>query len=479
MLVDRARPALAAPTGSPPRDASCFAAGRVHLPKLKGGNMPQIGRSDVPEPPLDYAATQEPVLLLLGVGSRESHRFALRQIAEGQAVMLLDSVPPAWGRPYLAAHVTLDLSDHRASILAAREIASRQPVAGVLTYLGPHEELAARIAQNLGLPGASPETVAACRDSTRTHRLLAEHAVPSARTITVAGPRTAVETAQEPPNRMGYPAVVEPRAATCGAGVRRADSAWDKGALYNLAATETVPGPAGQATGVGLAEKHLDGLAVSVECVVLGRGDIHVAAVIREQPREAPSLPEAGHCVDAADTLRVDPAINAVATAALNAVGVTTGAVRVKMSLTSSGPHVVAIDTALGGDPAHRLVELATGVSLPRAAADLATGRRPDLTPSLRQAAAVMFRYPTAAGRLDQLALTDRAAGTEPWLERLVLTGQEGEHVTAPTAGVGSCLAYTVVTGPDAATCRTRAQHILQRIAVHITATTHVTACVR
>lgn len=240
-------------------------------------------------------STDAPVLLLLGASAREYRGYTLEQIATEHRIVLLDSAPPAWARPYLSAQITVDLTDHTAARRAAKEAAAALPVTGVLTYLEHHVELAARIARDLGLPAPAPEAVAACRDETRTRQLLAAHRVPSARSITVATPDEAVAAA----DTIGYPVVIKPRSMAGSAGVRRADTPADIRAFYHAAATESV---------LGLDEH-----------------------------------------VDAADTLRRDPAIHAVAHAALEAVGITTGVMHVEMRLTSEGPRIVEINARLGG----------------------------------------------------------------------------------------------------------------------------------
>ncbi|MFF8992550.1 ATP-grasp domain-containing protein [Streptomyces sp. NPDC014983] len=386
---------------------------------------------------------------------------------------MLDSAPPAWTRPHLAAQITVDLTDHDATLRAAKEAAAVRPVAGVLTYLEHYVELAARIARDLGLPAPTPEAVEACRDKAATRRLLAEHGVPSARSVVVTTPDEAVTAA----DTIGYPVVIKPRGMAGSAGVRRADTPADIRAFYQAATTETVLGLDEHAVAGVLVEEYLAGPEISVECVVLGPGRVEVVAVTRKHLGPEPGFQETGHTVDATDPLRRDPDVHAVAHAALEAVGITTGVMHVEMRLTPSGPRIVEINARLGGDLIPRLVELATGVSLPLAAARLATGQRPDLTETLRRAAAIEFQYPTARGRIGHTTLTE---ATAPWIERLVVTRQVGDLVAAPPhAALDDRLAFALVTGPDAATCRRRTRTALNHLTVHIDQPVHVTACVR
>ncbi|MET9779204.1 ATP-grasp domain-containing protein [Streptomyces sp. NPDC006367] len=229
-------------------------------------------------------------------------------------------------------------------------------------------------------------------------------------------------------------------------------------------------------TGV-LVEEYLRGPEISVECVVQGRGDVHIAAVTRKQLGPEPAFLETGHLVDADDPLLDDQVLRRIVTEAIKAVGVSSGILHVEVRLTSQGPHIIEINARLGGDLVPRLVHLATGVSLPQAQAALATGDVPDLTASVRQSAAVAFRYPPATGTL-QTARAD--AVSADWLERLVWTHQQGDAVTAGAhSTINDRVAHAVVYGPTPQDCRVRLALALQNLTVDIAAPVRTTACVR
>ncbi|WP_329453503.1 ATP-grasp domain-containing protein (plasmid) [Streptomyces sp. NBC_01724] len=231
-------------------------------------------------------------------------------------------------------------------------------------------------------------------------------------------------------------------------------------------------------------EEYLDGPEISVEAVVLGPGNIRIIAVARKRLGPGPAFEEVGHCVDANDLLLREPAIGDVITRALEALGITLGAIHAKMWLTDSGPRLIEVDAALGGDLVPLLVQLATGISLVRVAAALATGAAPDLTPSRSVAAAIGILYPNASGRVEELNLSSPdepwLETFEPWLERLVWTQQIGNWVSAPAASsIADRVAHWVVTGKDTATCDERLLRTADSIVARIAAAPHTATCAR
>ncbi|MFI1312428.1 acetyl-CoA carboxylase biotin carboxylase subunit family protein [Streptomyces albidoflavus] len=414
-----------------------------------------------------------PALLVLGAGDHIYRAFPLREFGARHDLVLLDTQPPAWARPYVTDALAVDLYDHQAVTRAVTEIALRQPLAGVTTYLEHHVELAAQLAKELGLPGTAPEAAAACRDKARTRQLLAEHSVPSARSVLVHS----AEEAGAAADAIGYPVVIKPRGLGGSAGVRRADHREQVIAAFHEAADATLIGLEKSAVAGVLVEEYLRGPEISVECVVRGRGDVHIAAVTRKQLGPEPAFLEEGHLVDADDPLLDDKPLRNVVTEAIKAVGITNGVLHVEVRLTGQGPRIIELNARLGGDLVPRLVHLATGVSLPQAQAALATGETPELTASVRQSAAVEFRYPPATGTVE----TARAdAVSADWLERLVWTHQQGDVVTAGAhSTINDRVAHAVVWGPRPHDCRLRLAHVLQNLTVDIAAPVRTTACVR
>ena len=397
-------------------------------------------------------------LLLLGAGgpSGAYRRDPLASIAAVYPVVLVDADAPAWARPYLADHIAVDLADVEATAAEVKAYAAHRDLAGVMTYMEHHVVTTALLAQQLGLPGTSPQSMEACRDKAATRYLLDVHGVPSARAVLAENAETAVAWAGE----HGFPVMVKPRAQAGSAGVMRADTPSEVRAAFDRAGRETVLGLDAYGPHGVLVEEFLDGPEISVEVAVLGPGDSRLIAVTRKTVGPPPTAQEYGHCVDARDPLLTDPELARLITAAADAVGVTCGALCIEVMLTARGPRIVEINGRIGGDLLHVLIDEALGLDLAQIAADIATGTRPQLQPTRARSAAIQFLYPDRSGTFQHLAAPDRLTEHD-WLERLVTTTEPGAHVAAPPAATyNDRLAHWIVRGADPAQCAARLSRI-------------------
>ncbi|MEW2573295.1 ATP-grasp domain-containing protein [Streptomyces sp. NPDC047070] len=414
-------------------------------------------------------------LVLIGVGDSAAYRKdTLVSLAARHPVVAVDRAVPDWARPYLTRAIHADLTDTAAVTAAVGRYAIDHTVGGVLAYLEHHVQTAAVLAQQLGLPGSSPQSMAACRDKALSRRLMAEHRVPSARSVQAATPEAAVAFA----DLMGYPVIVKPRSMAGSAGVIRADDAAAVREAFGEAGRASVMdlhryGPAGV-----LVEEYLDGPEISVETAVLGAGRVRMLAVTRKLPAPAGTTQEYGHLVDARDPLLSDAGLVQVIEGAVAAHGITLGVLCIEVKLTpDAGPRIVEVNGRLGGDLLALLVRRALGIELAQVAADLATGVVPRLRPVVQRAAAIAFAYPNTSGILHRLCVRpgrEQLAG----LERMVLTHTPGARVSAPPrASLEDRLAHWVVLGSGADECRTRLDQAAGLLDVHISQHAYTPAC--
>ncbi|WP_342746340.1 hypothetical protein [Streptomyces monashensis] len=105
------------------------------------------------------------------------------------------------------------------------------------------------------------------------------------------------------------------------------------------------------------------------------------------------------------------------------------------MRLTASGPRIIEVNARIGGDLIGKLVRLATGLDLPRIAADIACGQIPDLTPTAHATAAIKMLYPPATGILSAQDLAIVPGPKYPWLHQVTWLRDVGERVVLPPTG--------------------------------------------
>jgi biotin carboxylase len=406
--------------------------------------------------------SDRPVVLVVAAADMEAEAYrgyCLQSVAAAYDVVLITGEEPSWEVPYLRDCVVVsDPTDQAELSAAGRALADRYDLAGVLTWTEWYLVPVARLARQLGLPTTSPEAMQACRNKATSRALFARHGVPSAASVCV---RTMAE-ADAAAQRIGYPLVLKPAAHAASIGVIRADTPEQLTAAFEFA--DRAAGLGWESTSV-LVEEYLDGPEVSVECVTY-RGETTVVAVTRKTVSAPPFFEELAHCVDVADPLL--DVVTPVARAAIRALGITDGVCHVEMRLVDGRPRLVEVNGRIAGDMIGHLVRLATGIDLPRAAADIACGRAPDVTPTRSSAAAIQLLYPDTSGTLLRLGFD----GVDPeWLDRVHFQHQVGDRLLLPADGGNMWTArigYLITTAPTAHLAQARAEETVRRIQVHV-----------
>ncbi|MEU3446463.1 ATP-grasp domain-containing protein [Streptomyces thermolilacinus] len=330
----------------------------------------------------------KPLLLLIGSSARRSREFILQAVSRKYALWLLQPAPVTWEEPYVVGSTAVSNVDPEPLVEAARRVAAEHEVAGVFCYDEGLVAPAAHVSQALGLPGNTPEAIAACRDKNATRAALEQAGVAQPSSIGVSSLAEAREAAE----KLGFPVVVKPRGLAGGMGVRRADGPDEVEGAYTAASAASYPGVPVFDVPV-LVEQYVDGPEISVDAVFF-EGECVPLVVARKQVGLAPFFEEVGHEVDGADPLLSDPGLLDALRKSHAALGFHTGVSHTEFRLTPSGPCLMEVNARLGGDMIPYLGTLATGVDVAMAAADAAAGRRPDTQQLHHKAAAITFLYP-------------------------------------------------------------------------------------
>ncbi|MFI6426317.1 ATP-grasp domain-containing protein [Promicromonospora sp. NPDC050880] len=337
----------------------------------------------------------------------------------------------------LAAEVVVaETNDDAALVAAARDVATRRPVDGVLTTCDYYLPAVAVVAEALGLPGAPAE---ALRTATRKHLVrgaLAAAGVPDVPFAVAATWAQAHKAAAD----LGYPLVVKPVDMNSGTAVRKVT---DESGL--AVAFAEVTGPERNTRDqplerLALLERVLEGPEYSVEAVtrdgvtrVLG---ITAKSVAEPDVEAGTGFVESGHLfpasLDPADRAAIEEHVVAV----LDAVGLTHGISHTEVRLTAAGPRLVEVNPRQGGGYIFELVRLVTGFNPLRVLVDLALGREPAPGPAAAASAAVTFLLAPSDGVVrgvrgaERLAEDERVAGHElPAPGRAVRPGDNNERI--------------------------------------------------
>ncbi|HEX2904779.1 MAG TPA: ATP-grasp domain-containing protein [Jatrophihabitans sp.] len=333
-------------------------------------------------------AADRPHLLLISTGDRLFREYLLAPIAEHYRIHLFLAAEPTWESQYLDGVTVLpDTMDAAAMIAAAAELDARDHLDGVLCWDEARIVAAAAVAQSLGLPGGDPEMVLRCRDKHLTRELAEAAGVPQPRSVLVGSADEAAQVAAG----IGYPVVLKPRGVAASLGVVLVRTEQELRDRFAFARDTTAPGAI---TGeqIVLVEEYADGPEISVDCAV-HHGEVMPICLAHKQVGYEPYFEEVGHLVDGAEPMLSDPAFLDVLHRTHRALGFTDGITHSEFRLTATGPKLIEVNARLGGDLIPYLGLRATGIDPGLAAAAVAVGRRPELTPDRKAVGAVRFCY--------------------------------------------------------------------------------------
>lgn len=337
----------------------------------------------------------------------------------------------------LASEVVIaETNDDAALVAAAREVAARREVDGVLTTCDYYLPAVALVAGELGLPGAPADVL---HTATRKHlvrQVLAAKGVPDVPYAVASTWAQAHKAAAD----LGYPLVVKPVDMNSGTGVRKVH---DEAGLAVAFAEATAPERNTRdqpLERLALLERVLEGPEYSVESVtrdgvtrVLG---ITAKSVAEPGVEAGSGFVESGHLFPAPLPPDERAAIERHVVAVLDAVGLTHGISHTEVRVTAAGPRLIELNPRQGGGYIFELVRLVTGFNPLQVLVDLALGREPVPGPSVAASAAVTFLLPPSDGVVravlgeERLAADDRVVGYEtPSAGREVRPGDNNERI--------------------------------------------------
>jgi biotin carboxylase len=400
-------------------------------------------------------------LLVIGSGLKLYREYLVRSVARrarenGLRLVLINNLKPTWQHEYFDDITVVNVFDHALLAETARELANRYTVAGVLCWDEPLVMPAAELADEFGVPGLSIPGVHGCRDKHSCRVRLTAAGLPQPGfhlAIDLDDARAAVA-------RIGFPVVVKPRALGASMGVSLARDAGEFDAAYRVAHEASLVGDEPYRGGA-LIEGFADGPEISVDGAV-HKGEYLPMFVARKSTGMPPFFEETGHLVDAGDPLLRDEELLRVLAGAHRVLGIEDGITHTEVRLTARGPVIIEVNGRLGGDLIPLLGKTATGIDPGSVLFDVATGQRPDVTPTRSGVAGIRFGYPDHDCVVHSVEVPWEAPGlvmASPMVE-------PGTTLRLPPGGYIARHSFVACEADDAATCRQRLAHAASLVEV-------------
>jgi biotin carboxylase len=395
--------------------------------------------------------TDQGVLLVIGSGLKLYREYLVRSAAArarraGLELVLINNLKPTWQYEYFGEITVINVFDHKLLASAARQIAARRAVVGVLCWDEPLVMPAAELAAEFGVPGLSIVGVHGCRD-----KLSARSRLTAAGMLQPGFEMTAtVEQARAAAKSIGYPVVVKPRALGASMGVVLAADEAKLDAAFRVASEASLVGDEPYRGGA-IVEEYAVGPEISVDAAV-HKGEYLPMFVARKRTGLYPYFEEIGHVVDAADPLLHNTVLMDTLSRAHRILGIESGITHAEVRLTDRGPLIIEINGRLGGDLIPFLGKTATGIDPGEVMVDVATGHRPDVTATRRAVAGIRFGYPEH----DCLVRSVRVPDAVPGLVIASPMVEPGTTLRLPPGGYIARHSFVVCQADDVQTCNER-----------------------
>lgn len=220
--------------------------------------------------------------------------------------------------------------------------------------------------------------------------------------------------------------------------------------------------------GTVMVEEYMEGPEVSVEIIVI-EGEPHILTITDKYITPPPYFVELAHCEPSRLVMEIQDQIRETASQAVRAIGIENAPAHVEIKVTKEGPKIVELAARLGGDfITSRLVPLSTGIDMVGASVLLATGEKPDLTPTRKRGAAIHFIHAgeDMRGVIEKITVPEalyRAAG----VEEIALYKKPGESVHG-TRSSNDRLGHVITVGETAEEAMERGKQISAQIHVEI-----------
>jgi hypothetical protein len=389
-----------------------------------------------------------PLLLLISAGLERYRAYLFASMRTRYRIHLINTVEPTWERAYIVGHSVLPDLRTEDAVAEVRRIAATEAVAGVMSWDESKIIQTAWAAQALGLPGGDPDAVLRCRDKFATREALAEAEVPQPVYALVGD----VDAAQIAADKIGYPVILKPRAASASYGVVKVADAAEAATYFRFVADTTVPHMPRYEHEV-LVEEYLPEEEVSVDAAVY-HGQVIPLFLGRKEVGFPPYFEETGHYVSHIDPLLRDPDLVRVLAETHRALGFTDGWTHSELKLTADGPKLLEVNGRLGGDLIPYVGMRATGIDPGLVAAAIAVGREPFVQPDRELVGGVRFCYVEHDDTTIDSVTFDESALPEG-IDLAVPLAQPGEVVSRPPKGIVSGrIAFITALGASADECR-------------------------
>lgn len=374
-------------------------------------------------------------VMILGAGTMQIPAIlAAKEL--GLYVLVADGCQTAPGISLADEFMHVDLKNREGLLSCAQEFSSRNRLIGVFTAGTDFSANVAYIAQRCGLPGHSYQAALNATNKARMRACFQKHGVPGPRFLQISS-LTELGVVQPELQSWGRNGVfsrvvVKPVDNMGSRGVVLVDDI--KGLLEAVESALSY-----SATGQVIIEEFMDGPELSLDALVFD-GDVHICGIADRHIFYPPYFVERGHTLwSNLDQSMLDEVVH-VFKQAVQALGLSHGAAKGDMKVTSSGVKVGEIAARLsGGYMSGWTYPYASGVNLTKNALQLAIGAKPgSLQPRMPLHTSAEWSFISIPGKVQEILYANEAKNV-PYIKEIFMRVIPQQEVNFPRNNVEKC----------------------------------------
>jgi S-sulfo-L-cysteine synthase (3-phospho-L-serine-dependent) len=293
----------------------------------------------------------------------------------------------------------VDTNDKTATIEALRCYAELHPIDGAITLLEWYVPMTEAVRVALGLPGNGEQVGQTCRDKNLMREKLCEYGIPIPRFSNVETSGNLLAAVEQVG---GFPCVLKPADGTGSTNVVLVESEVQLRSGFEAIECVTTNSRGQRLSCRALVEEFVDGPEYAVDSLSVD-GEHVVVAINQYTMCALPYLTETGFFTPPTLSSADRDVVMKLASHALDAVGITTGASHCEVKWGTDGPVVIEIAARFGGAHLPELIPHTTGIGYYLEGAKIACGAR--ALPVVEQCAAGVLQhiYAHSKGRLTSI----------------------------------------------------------------------------
>ncbi|MDR2049267.1 MAG: ATP-grasp domain-containing protein [Treponema sp.] len=394
-------------------------------------------------------------ILILGAGIMQGPAIRCARNM-GLETVVVDGDPNAPMASLADRFEPVDLKNTGKIEALARSLMENGGLSGVMTAGTDFSASVAWVAEKLSLPGIPYQAALDASDKERMRRRFKEAGLPSPDHIILT--EAPDESFRLP---FDFPAVIKPVDNMGGRGCRRVDG---YGEFRDAAAAALRFSRSGRA----IAEEYMDGPEFSVDAVVF-QGEVTICGLADRHIRFPPYFIEMGHTMPTGFPPKDREALLDVFVKGIRALGITNGAAKGDIKLTSKGPMIGEIAARLsGGYMSGWTYPYASGVEPVRGAIEAALGRRPGGLDPLRNWTSAERAFISIPGKVAGLFGVEEARSL-PHIRDVFVRAVPGGRISFPENNVSKA-GNVISAAPDRETAVEAAGRAAGRILVRLAA---------